>query len=100
MDEVAFALEERKTVIPVLHEECRLPFRLRRLQYIDLKSNYEQGLRALLVTLADQEQIASAADPTEEGEAEEAQAEEAEALETAEAEGKAREQAMTSPANG
>jgi TIR domain-containing protein len=60
MDEVAFALDEGKTVIPVLHAECRLPFRLRRLQYIDVRSDYEQGLQALLVTLAQEEQIGSA----------------------------------------
>jgi hypothetical protein len=64
MDEVAFALDERKTVIPILHGECRLPFRLRRLQYIDLKSDYEQGLQQLLITLAQEEQIASAAAAT------------------------------------
>ena len=27
-DEVSFALEERKTVIPVLYRECKIPFRL------------------------------------------------------------------------
>jgi hypothetical protein len=61
MDEVAFALEERKTVIPVLCAECRLPFRLRRLQYIDLRLDYESGLQALLTTLAQEHQIAAAA---------------------------------------
>jgi TIR domain len=61
MDEVAFALEERKTVIPILHRECKLPFRLRRLQYIDVRSDYKQGLQALLSVLAQEEQIAPAA---------------------------------------
>jgi hypothetical protein len=51
MDEVAFALDEGKTVIPVLREECRIPFRLRRVQYIDFKSDYPAGLEALLRTL-------------------------------------------------
>src|SRR5262245_35639256 len=32
MDEVSYALEERKQIIPVLYQECRIPFRLRRVQ--------------------------------------------------------------------
>lgn len=35
MDEVSYALESGKTVIPVLLNECTPPFRLRRLQRID-----------------------------------------------------------------
>src|SRR5512142_3024261 len=31
MDEVSYALEEGKQVIPVLYRECEIPFRLRRL---------------------------------------------------------------------
>jgi hypothetical protein len=56
MDEIAFALDEGKMVIPVLHGECRLPIRLRRLQHIDFRSNYDQGLQGLLITLTHQEQ--------------------------------------------
>jgi TIR domain len=51
MDEVSLALEDGKTVVPVLHRECRIPFRLRRLQYVDLTLNYEAGLDRLLETL-------------------------------------------------
>jgi hypothetical protein len=51
MDEVSLALEDGKTVVPVLHRECRIPFRLRRLQYVDLTLNYEAGLDRLLQTL-------------------------------------------------
>ena len=61
MDEVAFALEESKTVIPVMYRECRVPFRLRRLQYIDFKSDYQVALRVLLHTLAEGDLSASAA---------------------------------------
>ena len=60
MDEIGFALDEGKTVIPVLQEECRCPFRLRRIQYIDFKSDYEKGLAALLTALAGEKQITSA----------------------------------------
>ena len=47
MDEVSYALEEGKTTIPVLYRDCKIPFRLRRLQYTDLATNYEQGLDQL-----------------------------------------------------
>jgi hypothetical protein len=36
MDEVSLALEKGKTVLPVIHRECEIPFRLRRLQHVDL----------------------------------------------------------------
>lgn len=48
MDEVSFALEERKVVIPVLHQECKIPFRLRRVQYVDLRGDYAAGVGELL----------------------------------------------------
>jgi hypothetical protein len=51
MDEVSFALGEGKTVLPVKHRDCKIPFRLRRLQYVDLTLNYDAGLRRLLETL-------------------------------------------------
>jgi len=43
MDEVSLALEEGKAVLPVIYRECKIPFRLRRLQYIDLTLNYDEG---------------------------------------------------------
>jgi len=51
MDEVSFALEENKLVIPVLYGDCKIPFRLRRLQHIDIRVDYEKGLGELLRTL-------------------------------------------------
>lgn len=48
LDEVSYALEENDQVIPVLLEPCDIPFRLRRLQYIDLSTNYEDGFNRLL----------------------------------------------------
>jgi hypothetical protein len=49
MDEVSFALEEGKTVIPVLFKPCDIPFRLRRLQYADFTKNYHEALKNLLL---------------------------------------------------
>lgn len=48
MDEVSFALETGKTVIPVLLSQCTTPFRLRRLQHIDFTGDYQMGLNQLL----------------------------------------------------
>jgi formylglycine-generating enzyme required for sulfatase activity len=48
MDEVSYALEERKIVIPILLRSCTIPFRLRRLQYIDFTADYQTGFSQLL----------------------------------------------------
>ena len=52
LDEVSYALSEQRRVIPVLFENCEIPFRLRRLQYIDLTDDYNQGFAKLLRNLA------------------------------------------------
>jgi hypothetical protein len=51
MDEVSFALENRKTVIPIISQECAVPFRLRRLQHVDFRANYTEALSELLRAL-------------------------------------------------
>jgi hypothetical protein len=51
MDEVSFALEENKTVVPVLLEECDIPFRLRRLQFADFSKDQNKGLKTLAEAL-------------------------------------------------
>jgi hypothetical protein len=51
MDEVSFALEDGKSIVPVLHRDCKIPFRLRGLQYVDLSLNYSAGLDRLIETL-------------------------------------------------
>jgi hypothetical protein len=51
MDEVSFALEEGKTVIPVIHRDCTIPFRLRRLQHADFRQDYDRGAQSLLKVL-------------------------------------------------
>jgi TIR domain len=55
MNEVSFALEEQKTVIPVIYRDCVIPFRLRRLQYVDFKQVYAYGLKELLKVLSPQQ---------------------------------------------
>jgi hypothetical protein len=51
MDEVSFALETGKKIIPVMLEECPPPFRLRRLQRIDFTTDYNTGLTQLFLSL-------------------------------------------------
>ena len=50
-DEVSYALEEGKRVIPLLLGPCAVPFRLRRIQYIDFTAGYEQAYRDLLAAV-------------------------------------------------
>lgn len=49
-DEVSFALNEGKRVIPVLYRDCKVPFRLARLQQIDFRTDYARALKTLLRT--------------------------------------------------
>ncbi|NNE09761.1 MAG: toll/interleukin-1 receptor domain-containing protein [Gemmatimonadetes bacterium] len=50
-DEVGYALDEKRTVIPVLYQQCEIPFRLRRVQYIDFTADYDSALDRLESTL-------------------------------------------------
>ena len=51
MDEVSYALGKGKPVLPVICRDCEIPFRLARLQYVDLTLNYQEGLDRLRETL-------------------------------------------------
>jgi len=48
LDEVYYALEQRKRVIPVIYHDSKTPFRLQRLQHVDFTKNYETGLGNLI----------------------------------------------------
>ncbi len=52
LDEVAYAIEEGKRLVPVLLRRCDIPFRLRRFQYVDLTADFDGGIRDLAKTLA------------------------------------------------
>ena len=67
MDEVSYALEEGKQLIPVLYQECTIPFRLRRVQYVDFSSGYDEGLAELLRALELEQPTENAAPPRLEG---------------------------------
>jgi hypothetical protein len=47
LDEVSFALDQNKTLIPVLYRECDIPFRLRRFQHVDFRGDYDHMLQEL-----------------------------------------------------
>ncbi|MBZ0276565.1 MAG: TIR domain-containing protein [Anaerolineae bacterium] len=52
-DEWNYYLEKRKTIIPIVRHDCEIPFRLRRLQYIDLTTTeYETALARIHNALA------------------------------------------------
>ncbi len=47
MDEVSFALDQQKALIPVLYRDCDIPFRLRRFQHLDFTGDYDRMLEEL-----------------------------------------------------
>jgi TIR domain len=51
MDEVSYALEKEKLVVPILLRPCDIPFRLRRVQHIDFTAGYDIGFSQLLRAL-------------------------------------------------
>jgi len=61
-NEISFALDENKTIIPVLYRDCTVPLQLRRIHYVDLRADYSRGLTALLRTLAGEQRPAGGAE--------------------------------------
>jgi TIR domain-containing protein len=51
MDEVSFAIERNKRILPVLYRNCDIPFRLKRLQYIDFSGDYNVARNKLIDAL-------------------------------------------------
>ncbi|MEP7143649.1 MAG: TIR domain-containing protein [Ferruginibacter sp.] len=51
LNEVYYAMDENKSVFPVIIENCRIPIQMRRLQHIDLTSKYEAGFKKLSTAL-------------------------------------------------
>lgn len=48
LDEISYALEENKRIIPIKISDCEIPFRIRRLQHIDFSKDYNKGFENLL----------------------------------------------------
>lgn len=51
LDEVSYAIKKGKKVIPLLIDNCEVPFRIARFQQIDFTKNYDAGLSLLTRTL-------------------------------------------------
>jgi len=65
LDEVYYALEQNKKVIPLIYVDSKTPYRLNRLQHIDFTGNYETGLALLLNEL--EGNVPTITYPSEEG---------------------------------
>ena len=68
-DEIGYALDSNKRILPVLLENANIPFRLRRFQYVDFThKSYKEGIEVaeqLLRRLLDEPTAPSAAIPVE-----------------------------------
>ena len=72
-NEISFALDEEKSIVPILYRDCTVPLQLQRVQYIDFRTDYAQGLKALLRSLSVEHSIgqigSASADAPKEGQA-------------------------------
>ena len=50
-DEIAYALNAGKQVIPAFYKKCKIPLRISRLNYIDLTSDYNSGKTEIIETI-------------------------------------------------
>lgn len=62
-DEISFAIDHRKSVLPVMIDRCRLPLRITRMQVIDAVGDYERALEQCIAVLSG-EPVPSAQKPT------------------------------------
>ena len=51
LDEISFALETEKQIVPVLYRDCSIPLRIRRVQYLDFRADYAHALTGLVAAL-------------------------------------------------
>lgn len=54
-DEISFAVDRRKPVLPVVIERCDLPLRITRMHVIDATDNYDRALRQCLAEMKRQD---------------------------------------------
>jgi len=62
MDEVSFALDNGKTVLPVMIEKCVLPLRITRMHLIDATRGYDKALQQCLAELVRPDRLSAAPD--------------------------------------
>lgn len=51
LDEVGYALSKKKPIIPILLQDCEVPYRLSRIQYIDFRNSYDDGFKVLSLAM-------------------------------------------------
>ena len=61
-DEVSFAIDSGKSVLPVMIERCKLPLRITRMQVIDATGSYEDALERCVAELRRSAEPASSQD--------------------------------------
>ena len=66
LDEVSYAIEQKKRIVPLMIKPCAVPFRLARFQYIDFTKDYDTAFQKLLTTLhaAPQQEVVTASQPS------------------------------------
>jgi hypothetical protein len=64
-DEISFAIDSRKSVLPVMIERCTLPLRLTRMQVVDATGDYDRALEQCLDELSRRDGITPAPPPKE-----------------------------------
>lgn len=47
-DEIVFSIKNKKNIIPILYENCNIPLKLARRQYIDFTRNFDKGITKIL----------------------------------------------------
>lgn len=62
-DEISYAIDSGKSVLPVMIERCTLPLRLTRMQVVDATDNYERALQQCLDELRRRSSTAEAGAP-------------------------------------
>ncbi len=48
LDELSFAINEKKRIIPILLQPCEIPYRIARVQFVDFTKNYQTGFNHLI----------------------------------------------------
>ena len=62
-DEISFAIDHKKSVLPVMIERCRLPLRITRMQVIDAIDSYERALEQCVDVLSGESSLRTPAAP-------------------------------------
>jgi formylglycine-generating enzyme required for sulfatase activity len=68
-DEIGYAIDSGKHILPVVIKNCKVPFRLRRFQYVDFTAeSYEQSLVKIKYLLGNTRELSAVKNDTDEGE--------------------------------